>query len=59
MIESGQTDVAEKTLRAVLQFYSEQSDKDLIDDYFPAQAQFFHDRKRHLRVISPMPGCSG
>lgn len=40
-LESGQTDAAEATLRSVIAFWSEQPDKDLIDDYFPAQAQFF------------------
>lgn len=40
-LESGRADVAETTLRKVLSLYQEAPDKDVIDDYFPAQAQFF------------------
>jgi tetratricopeptide (TPR) repeat protein len=40
-LESGQTDLAEGTFRAVLNTWNETPDKDLVDDYFPAQAQFF------------------
>ena len=37
----GRLDVAEATLRAVLTYWQELPDEDLVDDYFPAQAQFF------------------
>jgi len=40
-LESGKSDVAESTLRKVLAMYQEAPDKDVLDDYFPAQAQFF------------------
>lgn len=40
-LELGQTDVAESTFRGVLNTWNELPDKDLVDDYFPAQAQFF------------------
>ncbi|MGQ0505384.1 MAG: tetratricopeptide repeat protein [Myxococcaceae bacterium] len=40
-LESGRTEIAENTLRKVLATYQELPDKDQVDDYFPAQAQFF------------------
>ncbi len=40
-LEAGQIDVAEKTLRAALAFYNDLPDRDLVDEFFPAQAQFF------------------
>ncbi len=41
-LESGKSDLAEVTLRKVVTSWQEQSgDKDAVDDYFPAQAQFF------------------
>ncbi len=40
-LESGQSDVAESTLRKVMSTWQDTADKDTIDDYFPAQAQFF------------------
>ncbi len=40
-LESGQSDVAESTLRKVMSTWQDLADKDLVDDYFPAQAQFF------------------
>lgn len=40
-LESGRSDVAEATLRKVLALYQEAPEKDAMDDYFPAQAQFF------------------
>ncbi len=40
-LESGQTDAAEATLRSVLTYWNGLPDKDLVDDYFPGQAQFF------------------
>lgn len=40
-LEAGRSDVAETTLRKVLTMYQESPEKDVIDDYFPAQAQFF------------------
>ncbi|MEW6430532.1 MAG: tetratricopeptide repeat protein [Myxococcota bacterium] len=40
-LELGQTDVAESTFRGVLNTWNELPDKELVDDYFPAQAQFF------------------
>jgi TolA-binding protein len=40
-LEAGHSDVAETTLRHVLTMYQESPEKDVIDDYFPAQAQFF------------------
>jgi len=40
-LEAGQMEQAEATLRGVLDQYQALPDPDLIDDYFPAQAQFF------------------
>lgn len=40
-LESGATDAAEATLRSVLTYFNGLPDKDLVDDYFPGQAQFF------------------
>lgn len=40
-LESGQSDVAEMTLRKVMSTWQDLADKDLVDEYFPAQAQFF------------------
>lgn len=40
-LELGQADTAETTLRAVLTFWNGLPDKDLVDEYFPGQAQFF------------------
>ncbi|HEY0881391.1 MAG TPA: tetratricopeptide repeat protein [Archangium sp.] len=40
-LESGDKDAAETTLRSVLTYWNGLPDKDLVDDYFPGQAQFF------------------
>lgn len=40
-VEKGSIDAAESTLRGVLTFWNGLPDKDLVDDYFPGQAQFF------------------
>lgn len=40
-LEAGRTEAAESTLRNVLTFWNGLPDKDLVDDYFPGQAQFF------------------
>ncbi|HEY1089038.1 MAG TPA: hypothetical protein VGE37_15140, partial [Archangium sp.] len=40
-LESGDKDAAESTLRSVLTYWNGLPDKDLVDDYFPGQAQFF------------------
>lgn len=40
-VEAQQLDTAEQTLRTAVAFWSSQPDKDLIEDYFPGQAQFF------------------
>lgn len=40
-LEAGQSDTAEMTLRKVVQTWQDLADKDQIEDYFPAQAQFF------------------
>jgi tetratricopeptide (TPR) repeat protein len=40
-VEGGKIDAAEVTLRNTLVFWQAQPDKDLIDEYFPGQAQFF------------------
>jgi tetratricopeptide (TPR) repeat protein len=40
-LEAGQTDVAEATLRKAMALYQGLRDKDEVDDYFPAQGQFF------------------
>jgi tetratricopeptide (TPR) repeat protein len=40
-LESGQPEKAEATLRQVLTTYEGLSDKDEVEDYFPAQAHFF------------------
>lgn len=40
-LESGNSDAAEATLRKVMTQFQELPDRDVVDDYFPAQAQFF------------------
>ncbi|MDY7228420.1 tetratricopeptide repeat protein [Hyalangium rubrum] len=40
-LEAGRSEQAEATLRKVLTTYEGLSDKDEVDDYFPAQAHFF------------------
>lgn len=40
-LEMGNTDAAEAVLRNVLTYWNSLPDKDLVDDYFPGQAQFF------------------
>jgi tetratricopeptide (TPR) repeat protein len=40
-IERGDHESAEATLRGVLSIWQALPDRDLVDDYFPAQAQFF------------------
>jgi tetratricopeptide (TPR) repeat protein len=40
-LEAGRVDTAEKTLRSALATYNDAADKSEVDDYFPAQAQFF------------------
>lgn len=40
-LEAGDKDAAEATLRGVLSYWNALPDKDLVDDYFPGQAQFF------------------
>jgi hypothetical protein len=40
-LESGHSDAAENTLRRVLTMYQDANGKETLDDYFPAQAQFF------------------
>ncbi|MDP2276339.1 MAG: tetratricopeptide repeat protein [Archangium sp.] len=40
-LEIDQKDAAENTLRSVLTYWNSLPDKDLVDDYFPGQAQFF------------------
>ena len=40
-LESGNTDAAEATLRKVISTWQELPDRDVVEDYFPAQAQFF------------------
>lgn len=40
-LEGGQSDKAETTLRRALGAYQALEDKDEVDDYFPAQGQFF------------------
>lgn len=40
-LESGHADAAEATLRKVLNAWQALSDRDVVDDYYPAQAQFF------------------
>ncbi len=40
-LESGQAEKAEATLRKVTDAYEKLSDKDEVEDYFPAQAHFF------------------
>jgi len=51
-LEIGELDAAEKTLRSVLTMYTEHPDKDLIDEYFPGQAQFFVGEIFRLRYES-------
>ncbi len=51
-LESNELDAAEKTLRSVLTMYMEHPDKDLIDEYFPGQAQFFVGEIFRLRYES-------
>ena len=40
-VEEGNLDTGEKTLRQALALWNEAPDRDALDDYFPAQAQFF------------------
>lgn len=40
-LELGDKERAETTLRAVVTYWNSLPDKDLVDDYFPGQAQFF------------------
>ena len=40
-VEDGRLEVGEKTLRQALSLWSGAPDRDTLDDYFPAQAQFF------------------
>lgn len=40
-LEAGRSEEAEKVLRKVVNDWQDLGDKDQIDDYFPAQAQFF------------------
>src|SRR5262249_48246172 len=40
-LEAGRSDDAEGTLRLAVNRYQEAKDRDTLDDYFPAQAQFF------------------
>ncbi len=40
-LEGGNIEAAELTLRGVLSYWNSVPDKDLVDDYFPGQAQFF------------------
>lgn len=40
-LEANQRGVAEATLRQALSYWGALPDKDLVDDYFPGQAQFF------------------
>ena len=40
-LEAGKHDAAEATLRRVVSAWNESPERDVIDDYFPAQAQFF------------------
>ncbi|MBL8922210.1 MAG: tetratricopeptide repeat protein [Myxococcaceae bacterium] len=51
-LEGGDLDTAERTLRSVLTLYTEHPDKDLIDEYFPGQAQFFVGEIFRLRYES-------
>ncbi|MCU0697625.1 MAG: tetratricopeptide repeat protein [Myxococcaceae bacterium] len=51
-LESNDMDTAEKSLRSVLAMYTEHPDKELIDEYFPAQAQFFVGEIYRLRYES-------
>jgi tetratricopeptide (TPR) repeat protein len=40
-LENEQSDAAEKSFRAVLDLYQSLPDREMVDEYFPAQAQFF------------------
>jgi tetratricopeptide (TPR) repeat protein len=40
-LEAGQVDSAEKTLREALALWETSPDREIIDEFFPAQAQFF------------------
>jgi tetratricopeptide (TPR) repeat protein len=40
-LEAGRREASEATLRTVVAFYQALPDRDLVDGYFPAQAQFF------------------
>jgi len=48
-LESGKEELAEKTLRHALSLYQALPDKSEVDDYFPAQAQFFLGEVYRLR----------
>lgn len=40
-VEAGRLEAAEQTLRGVITYWQGLPDRDLVDEYFPAQAQFF------------------
>ena len=56
-LESGKIDQAETTLRRVVTQYNEYPERDMLDDYFPAQAQFFLGEiyRQHYEAISLDP----
>lgn len=60
ILETGQTEKAESSLRKALSMYNGLADKDEVDDYFPAQAQFFlgeiYRMNYELIVLDPLKG---
>lgn len=56
-LESGKVDQAEVTLRKVVTQWQEHPDREMFDDYFPAQAQFFLGEiyRNHYEAISLDP----
>jgi tetratricopeptide (TPR) repeat protein len=60
-LESGKSDLAEATLRKVVALWQDLADKDTVDDYFPAQAQFFLGEiyRLHYTAVSLDPGKGG
>jgi tetratricopeptide (TPR) repeat protein len=56
-LESGKIDQAETTLRKVVTQYNEYPERDMLDDYFPGQAQFFLGEiyRQHYEAISLDP----
>lgn len=60
-LEAGKSEIAEATLRKVVALWQELPDKDTVDDYFPAQAQFFLGEiyRTHYAAVTLEPDKGG